>query len=265
MSESTVLFVDDEESILRSLQRSLRKEPYRILTASSGEEGLKVIANEDVELVVSDQRMPIMTGSQFLQKVRECNPYIVRVILSGYAEPGIIVDAINNGGVYRFIAKPWNDDELKAALRQCLEHYSIVQDNRRLSELSARQVQDLERLNLRLASTMAERTLSLALAQDVLESLPHIVLGISRDLELVLSNHAARRELPALASSLPGADIVTLLPEAAVSAVRQCLQSGTDITCMIDWDGRPLRAHAALLGEPAEPRGCVLLLEGVSA
>ncbi len=261
MSEPTVLFVDDEESILRSLQRSLRKEPYRVLTAGSGREGLEIIAKEKIELVVSDQRMPVMTGSQFLQQVRERSPDTVRVILSGYAEPNIIVDAINNGGVYRFIGKPWDDEELKTALRQCLERYDIVQENRRLSELSARQVKDLERLNLRLESAVADRTRSLALAQDVLESLPRIVLGISRDMELIVSNDAARRELPAIGNALPGADIIELLPEDAVNAVRRCLEAGTDSQCAFDWDGRRLRAHAALLGDPAEPRGCVLLLE----
>jgi len=188
----------------------------------------------------------------------------VRVILSGYAEPNIIVDAINNGGIYRFIGKPWNDDELKTTIRQCLEHYSIVQENRRLSELSAQQVKDLERLNLRLESAVADRTRSLALAQEVLESLPRIVLGISRDLELIVTNCAARRELPGIDSALPGTDIADVLPEAAVGAVRECLRSGIDVSCAIDWNGRPLRARAALLGEPAAPRGCVLLLESAS-
>lgn len=261
MSEATVLFVDDEESILRSLQRTLRKEPYRILTASSGQEGLDIMASEKVELVVSDQRMPVMTGSQFLRTVSERSPHSVRVMLSGYAEPNIIVESINNGGVYRFIAKPWNDDELKSTLRQCLEHYDILQDNRRLSDLLAQQVEDLERLNLQLESAVVNRTRSLAFAQDILESLPRIVLGISREYELVVSNDAARRALPTVCGSLPGADIVDILPASAVLAVRQCFETGIDVTCNVAWDGLVLRANVALLGDPAQPRGCVLLME----
>lgn len=263
MHEATILFVDDEESILRSLQRTLRREPYRVLTAVGGEEGLAVLAREQVQLVVSDQRMPVMTGTQFLQRVGKVCPNAVRVILSGYAEPNIIVEAINNGGIYRFIGKPWDDDELRTTLRQCLEHYRILQENRRLSELSARQVKDLERLNQRLESAVQERTRSLALAQEVLETLPRMVLGISREHELVVSNGAARDGLAGLAGTLPGTDVSEVLPPEAVVAIECCLESGQDIACPVHWDDRLFQAHVALLGDPSEPRGCVLLLEAV--
>ncbi len=261
MQESTVLFVDDEEPILRSLQRTLRKEPYRILTAGSGQEGLELLAREHVELVVSDQRMPVMTGAQFLNQVRDCSPDTVRVILSGYAEAGIIVDAINNGGVYRFIAKPWNDEDLKQTLRQCLEHHHILKENRRLSELSAQQVIELETLNLRLETAIADRTRSLACAQDILECLPRAVLGISRDRELVIANEAARRIVPALSTTLPGTDIAEVLAGDAIDAIIACVASGTNSSTEIECGGRRLHAHAAPLGDPSAPRGCVLLLE----
>lgn len=261
MPEATILFVDDEEPILRSLQRSLRKEPYRILTAHSGVEGLEIISHEEVELVVSDQRMPVMTGAQFLHKVQEISPSTVRVILSGYAEANIMVEAINSGGVYRFISKPWDDEDLKQTLRQCLEHYRILKENRRLSELSARQVIDLETLNLRLETEVAERTRSLACAQDVLECLPRAVLGISRDHELVIANDAARRLLPALSTTMPGTDISEVLSDAAVSTVSRCFATGADSTGTVECHGVTMLAHVALLGDPAAPRGCVLLLE----
>lgn len=264
MHEATILFVDDEESILRSLQRALRKEPYRLLTARGGEEGLAILACEEVQLVVSDQRMPVMTGTQFLQRAGELRPDAVRVILSGYAEASIIVEAINSGGIYRFIGKPWEDEELKSTLRQCLEHYRIVQENRRLSELSTRQVDELERLNRQLESAVLERTRSLALAQDVLERLPRMVLGISREHELVVSNSAARDGLPEIACSLPGTDMSELLPPEAVVAVECCLESGQDIACAVHWGGRTLSAHVAPLGQANDPRGCVLLLEAVT-
>jgi response regulator RpfG family c-di-GMP phosphodiesterase len=261
MPEATVLFVDDEEPILRALQRALRKEPYRILTAGSGEEGLEIISREEIELVVSDQRMPVMTGAQFLHKVQEISPSTVRVILSGYAEASIMVEAINSGGVYRFISKPWNDEDLKQTLRQCLEHHEILKENRRLSELSARQVIEMETLNLRLETEVAARTRSLACAQDMLESLPRAVLGISRDHELVIANEAARRLLPALATTLPGTDIAEVLSEDAVSAVSRCFESGTDSTGAVECEGGTMQAHVALLGDRGTPRGCVLLLE----
>jgi response regulator RpfG family c-di-GMP phosphodiesterase len=183
------------------------------------------------------------------------------VILSGYAEASIMVEAINSGGVYRFISKPWNDEELKQTLRQCLEHHQIIKENRRLSELSARQVIEMETLNLRLETEVAARTRSLACAQDVLECLPRAVLGISRDHELVIANEAARRLLPALSTTLPGTDIAEVLSDAAVAAVSQCFASGTDSTGTVECHGGTMQAHVALLGDRGTPRGCVLLLE----
>jgi CheY-like chemotaxis protein len=149
MPERTVLFVDDEKSILQALKRLLRKEPYRTLTAESGEDGLKLLAQETVHLVVSDQRMPGLSGTEFLQKVKEESPSVVRVILSGYADAATILESINKGEIYRFLTKPWNEEELKTALRQCLEHYELLEDRRamigQLHELNELLEQDLGR------------------------------------------------------------------------------------------------------------------------
>ncbi|MBK9474572.1 MAG: response regulator [bacterium] len=261
MEEYTVLLVDDEEAILRSLQRALRRESYRILTAGSGAEGLKILASNQVQLVVSDQRMPIMTGTQFLQQVQERWPDAIRVILSGYAEPNIIVEAVNSGGVYRFMGKPWNDEELKTTIRQCLEHYRILCENRRLNELAAEHIRQLESVNQRLELAVLDRTRTLMLAQDILENLPHMVLGISRDHELMIANEAARRALPEIGSALPGTDIDTVLPPAAVEAVNACLAGNLEVTRSVGWNGTGMRAHVAPLAGPQEPRGCILLLE----
>lgn len=265
MADATILFVDDEESILRSLQRTLRKEPYRILTAGSGKQGLEILATEQVELVVSDQRMPEMTGSEFLCEVSRRHPDTVRVILSGYAEPHVILEAINDGGIYRFLAKPWDDAHLKTNLRQCLEHHRIKEENRRLSEQAAIHIRELEKLNLQLESAVEERTRSLAFAQDMLETLPRMVLGISRDSELVLSNASARNQLSGIAASMPGTDINDILPPDAVAAAKRCLESGHDINCRCNWEDRILSISAVPLGRDETLRGCVLLLEGCPA
>lgn len=261
MSEQTVLFVDDEEPIVRALQRALRKEPYRILTATSGALGLDILEKETVQLVVSDQRMPGMTGSEFLKIVSERYPEAVRVILSGYAEAHVIVDAINGGGVYRFMSKPWDDAELKAQIRQCLEHHDLRQDNRRLSALTQRQIQDLENLNLRLEAAMANRTRSLAFAQEVLEALPRAVLGISCEQELVLSNAAARNMLPAVAASVPGTEIADLFPADVVTAIGNCLSSCSATSAPGNVSGANLVFRAAPLHAEGETRGCVVLIE----
>ena len=124
MSEPTILCVDDESGVLNSLRRSLRKEDYKVLTANSGSEGLALMDEQPVHVVISDQRMPKMTGTEFLQEVKSRFPQAVRVILSGYAEIHAIIDSINKAEVYRFLPKPWDDDELKETIKHCLVHYA---------------------------------------------------------------------------------------------------------------------------------------------
>ena len=102
----TVLCVDDEEGILHSLKRLLRKEDYRLLTSSSGAEALKILEKNDVHLVISDQRMPQMSGTEFFAAVKERYPDTIRVILSGYTDVDSITESINKGHVYKFFLKP---------------------------------------------------------------------------------------------------------------------------------------------------------------
>jgi len=131
----SILLVGDEENILRALQRLLMdEENIEITTATSGEEGLKLLPSlTNLGLIVSDQRMPGMTGALFLEKARDINPDASRIILTGYADVTAAVDAINKGGAWRYLAKPWNDDELVRVIREGLERYRIVIENRRLS------------------------------------------------------------------------------------------------------------------------------------
>ena len=106
-AQATLLFVDDEANILSSLKRLFRPLGYRIFTAESGAQGLEIMERETVDLVVSDMRMPEMNGAQFLEKVREKWPETVRILLTGYAEIGATIEAINKGQIYRYISKPW--------------------------------------------------------------------------------------------------------------------------------------------------------------
>src|SRR5688572_3801222 len=105
-SAFTVLCVDDESNILNALRRLLRPRGYRVLTAESGAEGLNLIDGERVDLVLSDMRMPEMDGANFLQQVKARSPDTVRILLTGYADLASTVAAVNNGGIYRYIAKP---------------------------------------------------------------------------------------------------------------------------------------------------------------
>jgi len=123
--ECTLLLVDDEENILHSLVRLLRGDGYQILTATGGEAGLKVLATTPVQVVLSDQRMPGMSGSDFLSRVKDDYPETVRMILSGYADLSSVTDAINRGNIYKFLIKPWDDELLRANIKEAFNRYEL--------------------------------------------------------------------------------------------------------------------------------------------
>lgn len=120
MENIRILFVDDEKEILHTLKRSLRKEPYSVVTTDCVDKALDILKDSKFELVISDYRMPKMNGVEFLGVVKEKHPDIARIMLSGYAEPDVIIQAINDGEVSKFIKKPWDIIELKATIASCL-------------------------------------------------------------------------------------------------------------------------------------------------
>ena len=158
----SVLFVDDEVNILKALQRLLRSERMNVLCASRGEEALELLQKHPVQVVVSDQRMPEMTGVDFLSRVRERSPDIVRMMLTGYTEMDIAVDAINQGEIYRLITKPWNDDELRATIRQAFDHADLKAEIKRLNLVTREQNFKLQDMNRNLEGSVRERTKQLA-------------------------------------------------------------------------------------------------------
>lgn len=125
-SEKTLLLVDDEENVLISLKRILRREGYKILTASSGEEGLEILAKNTVNVLLSDQRMPGISGVEFLHRVKIMYPDVVRMILSGYTEVGTLTEAINKGEIYQFITKPWENESIIALIREAFVRYDMM-------------------------------------------------------------------------------------------------------------------------------------------
>ncbi|MBE2257804.1 MAG: response regulator [Candidatus Accumulibacter sp.] len=131
-----LLLVDDEESILRSLQRMLRRDGYVIHLATSGEDGLAILEREPVGVIVTDQRMPVMTGSQFLSKVKDRYPDTIRIVLSGYTELNSITDAINTGAIYKFLTKPWDDQLLREQIAGAFAHHELKSENARVSALN---------------------------------------------------------------------------------------------------------------------------------
>lgn len=147
--EHSLLFVDDEESILNSLVRIFRKEGYELFTASSGMEGIEIVEKNDISLIISDYRMPGMSGVDFLFQAKEIIPDAIRIMLTGYADLQASIDAINKGEVYRFISKPWNCDELKMTVRQSFEYRDLLLANRSLARTVRHQAQIFNKLEER--------------------------------------------------------------------------------------------------------------------
>jgi response regulator RpfG family c-di-GMP phosphodiesterase len=166
-----VLIVDDEEYILTALMRLFLDEAFTILTARSGQEGLEVIKKNDVAVIVSDQRMPGMMGADFLARSREIRPDAVRMILTGYADVASAIDAINRGGAYRYITKPWNDEELRLAIYDALERYQLIAENRRLTALTIQQNNELKKWSSELEIYVQQQTIDLSKRNKELEQL----------------------------------------------------------------------------------------------
>ncbi len=148
MKQYSILMVDDEEGILSSLKRTLRAEDYEVLTASGGEQAVYVLSQRPVSLIVSDLKMPGMSGFEWLQIVKQRHPEIIRIVLSGLSDIETVMRAINEGEVYRFFTKPWNNDELRVAVRQTLRHFDLLRGASRMLTKLKRQderLQDLER------------------------------------------------------------------------------------------------------------------------
>ncbi len=142
-----ILVVDDEVNICNALRRSLRKEGYEIFVANEPAEGLDVLKKEKIDLVLSDHLMPNMTGLEFLSIVRDRHPDSVRILLTGHADMDTAIKAINDGQVYRFLTKPWDDVELKVTLYLAFEHLDLEREHRRLLATYRRQadlIKDLE-------------------------------------------------------------------------------------------------------------------------
>ena len=127
----TLLLVDDEANILSSLKRLLRIDGYQILTAPSAEQGLELLASHRVYVIVSDQRMPGMSGVEFLRRVKVLHPETIRLVLSGYTDLQTVTDAINEGAIYKFLTKPWDDSHLRANIQEAFRTKEMADENRR--------------------------------------------------------------------------------------------------------------------------------------
>ncbi|HEY7313387.1 MAG TPA: hybrid sensor histidine kinase/response regulator [Gemmataceae bacterium] len=173
----TLLVVDDEVDVVQSLQDLLRRE-YRVLGATRARDGLRLLHEQPVHIVMTDQRMPDMTGIEFLRDVRRDRADAIRLLFTGYADIKAVIDAINEGHVYRYITKPWDPDELLTILHQAGEQYDLLQERRQLLDDLRRKNEELERSNAELRQANALKEAFIRVASHELRTPLTILLAL---------------------------------------------------------------------------------------
>jgi len=245
MSEASeqikILCVDDERNVLRALERIFLDDDYEIVIAGSGDEGLQIMeASGPFQVVISDYRMPVMNGVEFLKEVYKRWPETVRIVLSGYADAGAIVAAINEGHIYRFIPKPWNDDELRVTLHNSLERYFLQRKNRELLEELSNANQALEeKVQLR-TEQLELRNRALEFSQNLLGNLPVGVAGIDSNGMIAYCNSIASKLLKQICGDVFGADVAMSCDLQLVNLIGQ-VRRDKSVSVKMMFGDRPYR------------------------
>jgi len=258
----TLLIVDDEENIVAALKRLLRRDGYHIVTAYSAAEGLQRLTEVDVDVIVSDQRMPGMTGVEFLRRAKELYPDTVRMVLSGYTELQSITDAVNEGAIYKFLTKPWDDERLRAHIEEAFRQKEMADENRRLHREVQQANQELADVNQRLQRLLATQREQMSLeegraasAREVLEHLPAPIIGFDVEGLIAFVNRDAEALLPE-GSTLLGRDAEEALP----AALREVWRSDDGLSRSIDLSGRRFRAVCRAMNGSTRSRGKLLVI-----
>jgi len=174
----TLLVVDDEQDVVKSVHDLLRLD-YNVLTATRAADGLALMEKHDVHVVMTDQRMPGMTGVEFVKQVRAQYPDVIRLLFTGYADIKAVIDAINAGNVYRYITKPWDPDELQAIIREACERWELIADRKQLVLDLQGKNQELERVNAEQAIASELKSAFIQVASHELRTPLTILLGLS--------------------------------------------------------------------------------------
>ncbi len=258
----TLLLVDDETNIVSALKRLLRPDNYTILTANSGQEGLEILKKNEVDVIVSDQRMPGMTGVEFLGKAKEIYPDTVRIVLSGYTELQSVMDAVNEGAIYKFLMKPWDDKQLRAHIEEAFHRKEMADENRRL-DLEVRTANfELAVANRRLEEVLQQQqqqikrdAVSLDVVREVLQHAPLPVIGLDEEDFIVFVNGAAQSLFYADGFML-GCDAREMMPDLFDAIGGE--DSGTKPALMLKGAVYHVLCHR--MGKDSESRGMLITL-----
>ncbi|CAN7456448.1 EAL domain-containing protein [Pseudoduganella sp. LjRoot289] len=269
----SLLLVDDEQNIVSALKRLLRRDEYQIYTACSGQEGLDLLARQEVDVIVSDQRMPGMLGADFLRKAKELYPDTIRIMLSGYTELQSVTDAVNEGAIYKFLTKPWEDELLRGHIADAFRLKEIADDNERLN-LELRTVNhELASANRRLEDVLRQKQqqisrdeISLNIARELLQHLPLPVIGMD-DRGMIAFVNAAADHLFRRAGDLLGNEACVVLPElfpeeqaAPAGLAPPSHAQAHSHTHQTDIDGTRYAVEVYPMGENSASRGSLITL-----
>jgi diguanylate cyclase (GGDEF)-like protein/PAS domain S-box-containing protein len=258
----TLLLVDDEPNILSALKRLIRRANYKILTAASGKEGLELLAQNDIDVIVSDQRMPGMTGVEFLRTVKNLYPDTVRIVLSGFTELQSVTDAVNEGAIYKFLTKPWDDAQLREHIEEAFQHKEMVDENRRLNLEVRSANREMAKANRQLEEVLKQKQqqikrdeVTIDIVHEALQHVPLPVIGLDDDQMVVFINVAAQALFKNIGSIL-GYEAAQFMPE-VVHALHG-VEEGQ--VCIAKLNGTRYEVISRSMGKGTQSRGKLITL-----
>ncbi len=259
-----LLLVDDEPNVLASLKRLFRRDGHILYTANSGAEGLAVLASQKIDVIMSDQRMPGMSGVEFLRAAKIQYPQTIRIILSGYAELQYVTEAINEGAIYRFLTKPWDDEQLRDQIQRAFEHSELQEKNQQLDIKIRANNRDLVAVNRQLNEAIDSNRkqidrdeVSLAITREALEFVPTAIIGVDDEGLMIFSNTAAEVFF-AQSGPLIGMELAEVLP--ALASVLDSMVEGEVGSLSMDGCTQAIKWHH--MGKASRSKGKLIFLSG---
>jgi CheY-like chemotaxis protein len=268
MQSNHLLLVDDDPNLLVSLVRLLKKEGYDVHSAHSAREAFDILANHPIDVVLSDHRMPEMSGTEFLEQVKDLYPHTVRLVLSGFAELDSVTEAINRGAIYKYLTKPIDDQDLRANIREAFQRHDMEQQNNRLKIELEHANAELVQLNHILEQRVIERNDRIQrdndfrhVIQEVFDHLPVGILGIDVSGDVMLINRIAAVHLD-LGQGMAIGRSLLCLPEELAAAVEKFLDDAEQIpvSLALSIQNQPVKAALLPMGIFSKSKGCLVTL-----
>jgi two-component system NtrC family sensor kinase len=262
-----ILFVDDEEYVLTAIQRHFLDDDYEIHTAHSGKEALEILRTVPVQVVVSDYRMPEMNGGELLRIVSQQWPETVRIVLSGYADISAVISAINDGAIFKFVTKPWDESELRLAVQEALDKHRNLVQMRQLAEMALAEASDLiERPDqaedelMRRNADLDRENRKLKRYKYVFDALPMSVLLFDENGQLCDATSAAQRLFDENYEERHMDSIPSQIIEMVTSVLAGKSISASDNT-YVDETGNRWSAEVISISAGLSPRGVIAILK----